>query len=924
MIFATLWLSPQRRLAVIKPRWARHPLALAVALSVAGAMPASAAVVIAGTGFTQPGTVPGNDLLWVGSGLGTTGSIDVNAGSIATFGALNLGWERANGSGLIDGAGTTLTLNTAGGRLTVGVWGTADLYVLDGAKILGDGNDPACNGACGGSIASFAGTTGTLLVGDPGSEVRLRDTLNLATASRDAANGFGTAGGTATANLTIDQGGRLVSGGGWSGSFTAGVPERSVANIRITDANSAWVLAAGSQSTVANRGPNLTLATNGGTSFLDIVAGGRLRLETVATSNSSAVFGNNGGSSQVRVDGVGSVIEFTGAGPGVINLGRSGSSTVSTMSIVNGGVVRGAYYTGVGRDGATSTLTVQGAESRLIVDGNSTLASNGNPFSSFLDVARGASASGTLNVRDGAQVQVLGTTSRSTGPQLRVGQDAGSNGLVTVTGTGSTIQLRAASVVPGGGSTEAINPAVSIGRLGNGTLEVSAGGRMIIQGNAVSTVAASRSTVLHVGGFADTASGGTGLLRINGAGSEVSVLGSDAFVGVGRGAGATGTLILEDQGRLVSTVVNVGRSAGNGTLTMSNGRMDLAGQQTGSTLNGPTLSLGIGAGTGTATLSNGAVVTLSNPAGTASTVVVIGGSNSFPGGNGTMTLTGGSRIEMNGPAAAPGGVLVGRDGTGQLSLVGSSLNAGAGVVSVAALPSGIGSLLMSQNSTLQAAWVGVGRNRDAAGVVSEGGSASLVVSSGSVLTAPTVEIGANGVLGGNGTIIGNVINGGTINPGNSPGTLTVQGNYSNSPGARLVLEVGSDGGGGFVTDQLIFGLGSSFSLASLAVEFRFLGNADPIAFQATGAFSVDSFLRQQTAGGGSAALGNSAFADVAFTASAAAYVINNFSYTPGSNPTFTATPVPEPGTWLLLGMGVLALAAMSRRRQVHTAAAVRG
>jgi hypothetical protein len=882
-------------------------------------MPASAAVVIAGTGFTQPGTVPGNDLLWVGNGLGTTGSIDVNGGSTPLFGALNLGWNLANGSGLITGTGSTLTLNTAAGRLGVGVWGTADLTVLAGAKILADGSDPACNGACGGSIASFAGTTGTLLIGDAGSEVRLRDALNLATASRDTVNGFGTAGGTSTANLTIDQGGRLVSGGGFSGPFSAGVPERSVANIRITDANSAWVMTAGSQNTVASRGPSLTLGTNGGASFLDILAGGSMRLETVATSNSSVLFGNNGGSSQVRVDGVGSVIEFTGNGPGVMQVGRSGSSTVSTMSITNGGVVRGAYYTSVGRDGATGTLRVQGASSRLIVDGNSTLASNGNPFTSFLDVARGNGASGTLNVRDGAQVQVLGTTARSTGPQLRVGFEAGSNGLVSVTGAGSTILLRAASVVPGGGSTEAVNPAVSIGRLGNGTMEVSAGGRMVIEGNAVSTLAASRSTVLHVGGFSDTASGGTGLLRITGVGSEVSVLGSDAFVGVGRGAGSTGTLVIENQGRLVSTVVNVGRSAANGTLTMNNGRMDLSGQYTGNALNGPTLSLGLGGGTGSATLSNGAVVSLSNPTGTAAPVVVLGGTGSFPGGNGTMTLTGGSRVELIGPAAAPGGVVVGRDGSGQLNLVGSSLSAGAGTVAVAAQPGSTGSLLMSQNATLQAAWVGVGRNRDAAGVVTEGGSASLVVSSGSVLTAPTVDIGLNGVLGGNGTIVGNVINGGTINPGNSPGTLTVQGNYSSAPGGRLVLEVGSNGSGGFVTDQLIFGLGASFNLGALAVEFRFLGDADPGAFQATGAFNVDSFLRQQAPGGGSSALGNAAYAGVAFTASAAAYTISNFNYTPGSTPTFTATPVPEPGTWLLMGLGALGLAVASRRRHSHPA-----
>src|SRR6185295_16053494 len=36
----------------------------------------------------------------------------------------------------------------------------------------------------------------------------------------------------------------------------------------------------------------------------------------------------------------------------------------------------------------------------------------------------------------------------------------------------------------------------------------------------------------------------------------------------------------------------------------------------------------------------------------------------------------------------------------------------------------------------------------------------------------------NGILDGNGTVDGDVINFGEISPGNSPGTLTINGNYS--------------------------------------------------------------------------------------------------------------------------------------------------
>jgi uncharacterized protein with beta-barrel porin domain len=62
-----------------------------------------------------------------------------------------------------------------------------------------------------------------------------------------------------------------------------------------------------------------------------------------------------------------------------------------------------------------------------------------------------------------------------------------------------------------------------------------------------------------------------------------------------------------------------------------------------------------------------------------------------------------------------------------------------------------------------------------------------------VLNSPTVGIGQDGMLGGAGTINGTVTNNGAIAPGNSIGTLTVNGDVTFAPGSRFEVELGIDG-----------------------------------------------------------------------------------------------------------------------------------
>jgi hypothetical protein len=59
----------------------------------------------------------------------------------------------------------------------------------------------------------------------------------------------------------------------------------------------------------------------------------------------------------------------------------------------------------------------------------------------------------------------------------------------------------------------------------------------------------------------------------------------------------------------------------------------------------------------------------------------------------------------------------------------------------------------------------------------------------SSLTSPLVTVQAGGLLKGSGALIGNVVNLGTISPGNSPGTLTINGNFTQGSGGIYNVQI---------------------------------------------------------------------------------------------------------------------------------------
>lgn len=68
------------------------------------------------------------------------------------------------------------------------------------------------------------------------------------------------------------------------------------------------------------------------------------------------------------------------------------------------------------------------------------------------------------------------------------------------------------------------------------------------------------------------------------------------------------------------------------------------------------------------------------------------------------------------------------------------------------------------------------------------GGGRLVGLAGSVITAPQIMVGAGATFGSAGTVNGNVVVVGTLSPGASPGTMTVNGNVSLSGGSTSIFE----------------------------------------------------------------------------------------------------------------------------------------
>lgn len=863
-----------------------------------------------GAGPTTPYVIVGNG----GDGqmtISNGGSVSVLGGGQRNFTVGNSG----TGSG-------TLTVTTGGlinvSRFAVGDNGGSGVATidhstvhLDGA-IFNNGLDGTPSGA-GVRVGRGVGANGVLNLQN-GATINIDNSFSGANV---LLGGTGTlAAGTGTLNMS-GASSINFTGSAASASLQVGATNGGVGIMTMTG-NSVVNMGATGNVIVANSaGSTGTLSVSGGSVInTDLFHVGGTS-DTVAGGNGSAI-----------VTGAGSLLNVSGA-DGFVGVGRGGTGalTVSNQATVS------AIIMNVGRaTGGVGTLTVDNAVINL--SGQQT---TGTFSGAALSIGNRGGA-GSATVTNGSQINI--TNLGSSGASLNVGGTATNplgNGILTVSGA-STINVTAApglatfsvgrdgigvASLSGGSSINIGDGSTYVGRLagGSGTLTLT-GGSTLNAGN------------VNIGANPDGVPAGIGNVSVSGAGSALNTGGSSAYISVGNGG--TGTLSLANQATAATTVMSIGRNAGGaGTLSVDNATVNLSGQQTTGGLYGAALAVGNLGGTGTASISNRSVVNITNM-GSAGAGLFVGGAPTGALGAGTLTVSN-SQINV---IAAPGqaSMVVGHDGAGTATITNSTLQIGSptllhdgpltltggdGSLIIAGQPGSTGTLTLNAGSVVNAGYVGVG-----ASPTGPGGAGHLILNNSTINTT-TFEIGALGVLSGDGGTInasGSVLVAGTISPGNSPGRINVNCNFISLPGSRLVLDV-LDTGSGFSVDHLIFGSTASFILSDLQIVFNFLGNTDPTAFAASGGFDLDNFLETENLDTGVISGLSTVFGpDQTWTNVIDPSQITLVSSVLGTSNLqlqgdggfvgYTTAPVPEPSTWAMLGIGLLVLGMMTRRRQI--------
>ncbi|MFT3820087.1 MAG: hypothetical protein QM750_21155 [Rubrivivax sp.] len=920
--------------------------AIAAALALAGMLPAKAAIVTSGLVNTDPsgGTVAGFLLI----GTSGPGTLTVDGGSTLTAQrlttAVNLG---SSGSVVVSGAGSSITADFGAVSGTyntnVGSQGVGSLSVLNGASFINGLNDANCQLNCRLKVSNAAGSQGTLLVSGAGSTFDTVGGVQVGWASRFTLGGpqgidYGIAGGASKGQASVLAGGtvgssfldigRMDLNSELTGAETAG------GKVVVDGAGSTWNLVRNAAQSGSIGLLNLA-STYGSSGTLDIQNGGLVRLDGSSapgllsgiTMGTAAGANAAGSQAAITVSGAGSRLLFDGGGTGFFVVGR-GNGSVAQVTVDSGGVVTGTGgsslpFMSVGRGGGTGTLDVSGAGSLVRLAGLSPVDGSG----AFLQIGlteANAAGHGTVAISQGGRVEIDTSGSVPANPNslsgMHVGIGAGSNGALSVSGPGSRLDIR-------GG--DGLAPYLGVGRDGaTGSVTITGGAVVELSNNRVSApnpagYPSGEALLMDVGRRASGAdgNGSTGTVTVSGAGSELTMTGAtDARLQIGAGAQASGTLNLLNGGRFHGQVVLVGATdtTATGTVNMNAGQMVLDGVRGGSTVTGSGggIIIGRGGATGTVNMSNGSTLSVTST-GTGA-FVELGGSSAL-GGTGTLNVMGGSTVSVNSPNAAVrvgnNGVAGGATGIGTVNLAGagSSLAAGGSNarVLIGASAQTLGQVNVGAGAALSAtSLIGVAHD----GTASTGGTGTLVVNG--TATAAQLFVGHNGLLAGSGVVNADVVNQGVVNPGNSPGKLTINGAFDNS-GGKIVLEVQSLGNGQYAMDELIFSDWSQVFMGDGTIEFVFLGDTDPAAFQDAGLFGLGSFFKQLDGNGNEVALDDgllARFADAGFSASAAAFTITGLAFDPltgAFNATVATVPLPAPVLLALLGLALLGL---QRRR----------
>lgn len=557
----------------------------------------------------------------------------------------------------------------------------------------------------------------------------------------------------------------------------------------------------------------------------DVSAGAALILDYADTVNLVQTTLMTGQGQFVK-EGSGTVVvdaANTYTGGTVVRQGRLGLNDGDGLGTGAVQVDSGAIL-GIG--GVTLANTVTGTGQVIKTASNvATLTGNNLGFTGELRVEQGS-----VVVQD-THALGLGQVSLSSGTTLAI-QNATDQSLdATLSGSGNLVKSGGGQLSIVGGTNSFLgNIEVDAGALrvdgsgssGFGNIDLAAGTTLVLQntnGRTLSNTLSGAGQVVKVGsGFMSILNGGqyTGGTDLRDGGLRVTDL---AALGTGPVTSAADTvLVLEHNGANPLVINSIMQGAG----TFQKDGTGLVVVNASNTFTGGTiisqgrlgLNFGDGLGTGAIQVDNGAILGIGNVA-LANNVT----------GTGQIIKTANGLAELTGNNLGFTGSVLVQQGTVEVTAL-SALGSGAVDVSSGALLR----IDTATNAAFTLAGSGAGTVEKRGDGRLDFGTAftfgALDVIAGRVrintigTTNATVDSGA--ALDGTGRIIGNLVNNGTVAPGNSIGTLTVQGNYVQSAGS--VLEVEFDAAG----NMDLLAVTGSATLNGGTLRFVSLGGAEGV------------------------------------------------------------------------------------------------
>ena len=703
-----------------------------------------------------------------------TGTLNVTAGGqVSTDRFIPVG-NKGVGIVNVDGAGSKLT---SAYELVLGYFATTDsgtLNITNGGVVKVS------------SYGTYIGSAGIGSATVDGADSALNVDGEIILASRSGANG----------TLNIQNGG-LVSVGNGTGTLTLGAQSGSTATLNI--------------------GSPITSGATGTLQAAEVHGGSGTAILNFNHNQSSYKFDPKiTGSTAVNQNGPGRTVIAavnTYTGPTSINAGvvqTENASALGTGAVtINGGALRAIGQLNVSDltwNAGTIGLAPVGGDV-INVSGDFTSGAGGGGLFALAPEGLMTNQAYTLVNFNSSNFNLNQFSAIGSDPGVQFSSsfilNPGSVQIIITGATASGAFLDNIKDIPVFADFTTIGTVVS-GLTGSGLQEL----RTFVQNLFVpnSSLIVPTPNILTVTGFMNMANSS---LTVNG---RLNVLGNftdpNSIINVTGSMSVGGNTIIEGNSSL--TVATGGTFSTTGSTSFTNSTANVDGAlSTGTTftasastvtVNG---SLGVGS---TAAFENNSSLTLNSGA-----LMTVGG-NTAIAGNTTLTIASGATMNTTGSTSLSDSTAL-VNGT---SSTGSNFNSSSSTVSVNGTVGVGGSASLNNNSRLRV---------NNGGVMTVGGTTSINSGSQAVingrLTSPQVNVNSGGLLTGAGLIAGNVLNSGTVAPGNSPGTLTITGGYTQGSTGTLIMEIASQ----TVFDRLIVGgnanLGGTLQLLTLSFQLAY-------------------------------------------------------------------------------------------------------